>query len=261
MLFEEERKTQLLQYLERNQRASVQELSEIFEVSESTIRRDLKELEEARLLKRTHGGAVSLQSTSFEPSILDKEVVLKKEKESIARVAAQQVQQGDTILLDSGTTTLHLAREIKHIPSIRVITNSMLVLNELKDNRNIEITLLGGILRPETQAFVGPMTEQALGMIRVDKAFIATNGIDLIQGITTPNLIEASTKRRMIRIAGEVILLADHSKIGKVAYAKVADLSEIHHCIFDQEVSTKFIHELNKLDIQVTLAQEQESLK
>ncbi|MNH92091.1 Glucitol operon repressor [compost metagenome] len=256
MLFEEERKSQLVQYLERNQRASVQELSENFEVSESTIRRDLKELEEAKLLKRTHGGAVALQSAGFEPSILDKEDVLRPEKERIAREAARRIREGDTILLDSGTTTLHLAREIKQFNSIRVITNSMLVLNELKDSRNIEVTLLGGILRPETQAFVGPMTEQSLEMIRVDKAFIATNGIDLKQGITTPNLVEASTKRKMIRIAGEVILLTDHSKIGKVAYAKFADISDIHHCIIDQGVRTDFVNELKKLEVDVTLASE-----
>ncbi|WP_199909987.1 DeoR/GlpR family DNA-binding transcription regulator [Paenibacillus sp. CAA11] len=253
-MFEEERKQSVIQYLQRHQRASVQELSEAFEVSESTIRRDLKELEEAKQLKRTHGGAVSLQSANFEPNMIEKEDFFREEKERIARLAAELIQEGDTILLDSGTTTLHLARELRKLNQIRVITNSLIVLNELRDCRNIEVSLTGGLLRQETLAFVGPMTETSLDMVRVDKAFIATNGIDLRNGITTPNMIEAATKRKMIEIAKEVILLTDHSKIGQIAYAKFADLTALHQCIFDVGAPDEFIKQLRKLGVAVTLA-------
>ncbi|MNW27646.1 Glucitol operon repressor [compost metagenome] len=253
MLYEEERKPRLLQYIQQNQRASVQVLSEVFQVSESTIRRDLKELEEAQLLKRTHGGAVSLESANIEPAIIDKEDLFREEKASIAREAAELIRPGDTLLLDAGTTTLHLAREIRRMSDIRVVTNSLLVLNELKDCRDIEVSLTGGMLRPETQAFVGPITETALDMIRVDKAFIAMNGIDARAGLTTPNMVEAAAKRKMMDIANEVVLLADHSKFGKVAFAKVAELSRVHHGIFDKGVSENSILAMRKLGIVVTI--------
>lgn len=252
-MFEEERKQMVVQFLQKNQRASVQELSEAFEVSESTIRRDLKELEEAKMLKRTHGGAVSMQSVNFEPNILEKEDYFREEKANIARSAAQMVQEGDTILIDAGTTTLHLAKELRSISNIRVVTNSLAVLNELRDCRGIEVSLTGGIFRQETWAFVGPMTESSLEMVRVDKAFIATNGIDLNEGITTPNLIEAATKRKMTEIAREVILLSDHSKVGKVAFAKVADLKDMDYCIIDSGAPEDFVQHLRKIGIGVTL--------
>ncbi|MBP1937340.1 DeoR family fructose operon transcriptional repressor [Paenibacillus sediminis] len=241
-------------YVNEHQRASVQELGEVFQVSESTVRRDLKELEESNLLKRTHGGAVSLQNVNFEPSVIEKEDQFREEKMEIARKACEMISEGDTVLLDAGTTTLHLAREMRSLSNVRVITNSMIVLNELKDYRGLELSMVGGLLRYETLAFVGPMAETALEMVRVDKAFVATNGLDLEEGITTPNIIEAATKRKMFQIAKEVILLADHSKIGKVGYAKVADLSEIDHLIIDAGANDHFIDQLRKQGVSVTIA-------
>jgi DeoR family fructose operon transcriptional repressor len=254
MLFEDERKFQIIQYLQKNQRASVPELGQLFNVSESTIRRDLKELEDAKLLKRTHGGAVSLQSANLEPGIQEKTDYFRNEKEKIAQKAYQLISAGDTILLDSGTTTLLLARELHAISDVRVITNSLLVLNELKDCRNVEISLVGGILRPETMAFVGPMTERSLDMITVDKVFLGTNGIDILKGITTPNLIEAATKSKMISIGNEIILLADHSKIGKISYAKVANVERIDTFIVDDQAPEEFTSQLKKLGVGITIA-------
>ncbi|WP_322903509.1 DeoR/GlpR family DNA-binding transcription regulator [Paenibacillus campi] len=254
MLFEQERKHKMVEYLQQNHRASVQELGEVFHVSESTVRRDLKELEDGRLLKRTHGGAISLQSVDFEPNMVEKEDSYREEKENIARRAAELVIQGDTILLDSGTTTLPLARALRSRSGIRVITNSVIVLGELKDCRNIELSIIGGLLRPDTQAFVGPMAERTLDMIRVDKAFIATNGLDIKEGITTPNLIEAAIKRKMIDISKQVILLADHSKIGGIAYAKFADLTDIDYCITDGGASVSMIQQFRKQGLDMIIA-------
>lgn len=254
MLFEQERKHKMVEYVQQNHRASVQKLGELFDVSDSTVRRDLKELEEAKLLKRTHGGAVSLQSVDFEPNMLDKEDSYREEKERIARMAADMINTGDTILLDSGTTTLPLARELRSRSGIRIITNSVIVLGELKDCRNIELSIIGGLLRPDTQAFVGPMAERSLEMIRVDKAFIATNGLDIKEGITTPNLIEASIKRKMIEIAKQVILLTDHSKMGGIAYAKFAELSDIDCCITDEGASSDTIEQFRKAGLDMIIA-------
>ncbi|MDQ0192481.1 DeoR/GlpR family DNA-binding transcription regulator [Paenibacillus wynnii] len=253
MLFEEERKRSIVQFVEKHSRGSVQELSQEMGVSESTVRRDLKELEEARLLKRTHGGAVSLQSVNFEAAISDKEDRFLDEKLRIARKAVEMIKAGDAILLDGGTTTLQIARELKSFSDIKVITNSIMVLNELKDCRNLEVSITGGMLRQDTMAFVGPMTERSLEMVRVDKAFLGTNGMDLREGITTPNMLEAATKRKMISVAKQVVLVADHSKIGQVSFCKVADLAEMDHCIFDSETSEDFVRKITEMGVNVTL--------
>lgn len=253
MLFEEERKRSIVQLVEQRTRASVQELSLQLGVSESTIRRDLKELEEARLLKRTHGGAVSLQSVNFEAAFPDKADRLLDEKQRIAAKAVQMIQEGDAILLDGGTTTLQIAKALKSFSNLKVITNSIMALNELKDCRNIEVSITGGMLRPDTMAFVGPMTERSLEMVRVDKAFLGTNGLDLQEGITTPNMLEAATKRKMIAVAKQSILLADHSKLGQVSFCKVADLHEIDHCILDSAVQDSFTRGLEAMDVGFTI--------
>ncbi|WP_244444684.1 DeoR/GlpR family DNA-binding transcription regulator [Paenibacillus camerounensis] len=253
MLFEEERKVSIVQFVDQHTRASVQELSQQLGVSESTVRRDLKELEEARLLKRTHGGAVSLQSVNFEAAFPDKEDRFMDEKLRIAAKAVELIQEGDAILLDGGTTTLQIARALKSFSNLKVITNSIMALNELRDCRNIEVSITGGMLRPDTMAFVGPMTERSLEMVRVDKAFLGTNGLDLTEGITTPNMLEAATKRKMITVAKQSILLADHSKIGQVSFCKVADLREIDHCILDSAVPGSFTRGLEALDVSFTI--------
>ncbi|AEF95520.1 transcriptional regulator, DeoR family [Desulfotomaculum nigrificans CO-1-SRB] len=252
-LYGEERKKVILDYIQNHGRASVQELTEIFQVSESTIRRDLKELEEARLLKRTHGGALSLQSVNFEPTLGEKEITFLEEKRAIAKKALELIREGDTILLDAGTTTFELAKQLKSFSKLVVVTNAVNIFQELITHPGIELIIIGGTLRKETLAMVGPMAEQALSMIRVDKLFLATNGLDVEAGLTTPNLIEAATKRKMINIAKQVILLADHSKVGVITQAKITDVNEIHQIILDDAADEHFIKQLKTLGIKVHL--------
>jgi len=237
MLYEEERKLKIAEYVQEHLRVSVQELCKMFEVSESTVRRDLQELEDANLLKRTHGGAVCLENVNFEPDFLEKEDKFRKEKESIAKKAAEFIQDGDTLVIDSGTTTLYLAKELKKFSNLQVVTNSIILAQELQGIKGIEVIITGGTVRQNTLAMVGPIAEQSLSMLRVDKAFIATNGLDMVEGLTTPNILEATTKTKMINIAKQVILLADHTKIGKVSFAKFADMSKIDICIVDDKVA------------------------
>lgn len=253
MLYEEERKLKIVEYLQENARASVQQLRKIFQVSESTIRRDLQELEDAKLLKRTHGGAVCLETVNFEPTFIEKEDQFQKEKESIARKAAEFIQDGDTLVIDSGTTTAYLAKELKRFANIKVVTNSIMLAQELQGVEGIEVIITGGTLRQNTLAMVGPITERSLSMLRVDKAFIATNGLDLHKGLTTPNIVEAATKSKMIDIAKQVILLADYTKIGKVAFAKFADISRIDTCIVDDKVTQAVVDEMENLGVRVCI--------
>lgn len=254
-MYGEERKSIILEYVQQHSRASVQELSLHLQVSESTIRRDLKELEEAKLLNRTHGGAISLHVVNFEPTYREKEDRFRQEKEAIARKAAELVEEDDTILLDSGTTTFHLAQALKSFSRLNVVTNSLILAQELQGVAGIDVLITGGTLRPETLALVGPIAEQALDMIRVDKAFIAANGLDLGAGLTTPNLIEAAIKSKMIKTAKEVILLADSSKAGKITFAKFAEITEIQKCIIDNGVPESMVKEMRKLGIEVYVVQ------
>lgn len=251
MLYEEERKLKIVEYLQEHLRASVQELSKIFQVSESTIRRDLQELEDAKLLKRTHGGAVCLENVNVEPTFVEKEDKFRKEKERIAQKAAEFIQDGDTLVIDSGTTTVYLAKELRKFSNIKVVTNSIILAQELRGFEGVEVIMTGGTLRQNTLAMVGPITENSLSMLRVDKAFMATNGLNLQEGLTTPNLVEAATKARMIDIAKQVILLTDHTKIGKVAFAKFADIARIDTCIVDDKISQDVADEMKKLGVRV----------
>lgn len=253
MLYEEERKQLIIEYLQKQTRASVQELGKIFQVSESTVRRDLQELEDVKLLKRTHGGAVCLENVNFEPTFLEKEDKFRKEKESIAQKAAEFIQDGDTLVIDSGTTTAYLAKELKRFSNLKVVTNSIILAQELRGMDGIEVIVTGGMLRQNTLAMVGPITEQSLSMLRVDKAFMATNGLDLQAGLTTPNIVEAATKTKMIDIAKQVILLADYTKMGKVAFAKFADVEKIDICIVDDKVTQVVVNEMEQVRVRVCI--------
>ncbi|WP_018086169.1 DeoR/GlpR family DNA-binding transcription regulator [Desulfurispora thermophila] len=252
-MYGEERKKRILDYIQNRGRASVQELTELFQVSESTIRRDLTELEEARLLKRTHGGALSLKNVNFEPTFKEKETSSLEEKRAIAKKAIELIEEGDTILLDAGTTTFELAKELKRLAKLTVVTNAVNISQELASYPGIEVIVVGGMLRKETLAMVGPMAEQALSMIRVDKLFLATNGLDMEAGLTTPNLIEAATKRKMIKTARRVILLADSSKVGVISRAKIADINEIDEIIIDDAVDEAVINQLKTASVQIHL--------
>nr|WP_025028466.1 DeoR/GlpR family DNA-binding transcription regulator [Caldalkalibacillus mannanilyticus] len=259
-MYGEERKKQIVEFVNQHGRASVQELCQTYDVSESTIRRDLKELEEEKLIKRAHGGAVSLQSVNFEPSFMEKEDTFKQEKKAIAKKAAELIEEGDTILIDSGTTTFYMIEELKNFSRLTVVTNSLVTALELQQMSTIDVIVLGGALRRDIISLVGPVTNQSLQMIRVDKAFIGTNGLDVQEGLTTPNLMEAETKKQMLHSAKQVIVLADSSKIGKVTFAKVADIERVDKCILDSGVSPHFVQQLEEIGVDVYIAEVTEEI-
>lgn len=253
-MFEEERLKKIAEYVQSRTRASVQELCELFNVSESTARRDLNELEKRKLLKRTHGGAVFLESVSFEPTYYEKEDKYRYEKERIAKKAAEFIEDGDSLIIDSGTTTLYLASELSRFKDLTVVTNSINLITKLSDMPNINIMSTGGTLRKNTMALAGPAAEQSLEKIRVDKAFIATNGIDITFGLTTPNVVEASIKQKMMNAAEQNFILADHTKIGHVSFAKFGDVSEIDACVTGDELSEKQLMEFERRSVKIYTA-------
>ncbi|MDP1420210.1 DeoR/GlpR family DNA-binding transcription regulator [Peribacillus simplex] len=254
-MYSEERKLKIIDFITNYSRASVQDLSDYLKVSQSTIRRDLKELQTTNQIQRTHGGAVSLQAVNFEPKIMDKEVEFVQEKKAIAKKAVEFIDDGDTILLDAGTTTLPILEDLQQFSQLTIVTNSILIMRNFKPTAGIEILFLGGSLRNETLASVGSFAEQNLEMIRVDKAFVAINGVHLTEGLTTPNLMEARIKKLMIQNAQQVILLSDSSKMGKVSFAKVADLQEIDKFIVDDRLHPSFKKSLEDLGVEVISVQ------
>ena len=236
-MFEAERKRIILELLKENSRVDIQGLNRILKASESTIRRDLRELEDNNLLKRTHGGAISLQNVNFEPTFLEKEISNGGMKKAIAEKAADFIRDGDVILLDSGTTVHYLAKELKRFKKLTVVTNAIPVAQELQHHDGVELVFLGGTLRKGILSLVGPFAEMVLGMLRVDKAFIATNAIHPEHGLSTPNIDEANIKRRMIESAKKTILLADASKIGEMSLVKFADLNDIDIFVTDDRAA------------------------
>lgn len=255
-MFAEERKTQILALLRKQERVSVQELTRHFCVSESTIRRDLQELEDEGLLKRTHGGAILLEKGRIEPSYREKETVQEVEKAAIAKLAAEFVQTGDTVLLDAGTTTTHLAEQLRSRSNITVVTNAYNIASLLSTEREIDVVLIGGAVKYNTLAAVGPYAELVLKQMNVDKLFLGANGVDTVRGITTPDVLEARTKQDMICSAREVFLLADSSKLGRSTFAHVCSLDAIDRLITDWGIDERVKQELTEQGVEVRVAVE-----
>lgn len=235
-MFAEERQSKIVQMVEKGKSIKVIDLAVQFGVSESTIRRDLQEMEEAKLLKRTHGGAVGIQRKSFEPTFNEKKEEFLREKEAIGALAASLLEDGDSVILDTGTTTLEIAKRIKDL-RLTVITNALDIAEELSDVGNIQLILTGGILRGNTRAMVGSLAEGTLKHFKADVAFIGANGISIEEGLTTPNHVEAMTKRAMMASATRVYGVVDTSKFEQVSFAVIASLKELTAVITSGELN------------------------
>lgn len=249
-MFAQERQEKIAEMLKERSSIKVTEIANIFKVSESTIRRDLQEMEEMKLLTRTHGGAVGVNRTSFEPSFTDKREEHSNEKAHIAEIASSIIEDGDTIILDSGTTTLEIARRLK-ARNITVITNSIDIASELSEKESIETIVTGGSLRLTTRAMVGHITEGVLRNFRVDKAFIGTNGISIEDGITTPNHVEAQTKKAMMNSASKVIVVADSSKFNNVCFSVICPIRAVTTIITSNDLEEDIIKSYEEIGVDV----------
>lgn len=255
-VFAEERKNRILQLLHENNKLLVPDLCDAFHVSPATIRNDLRELESCGLLQRTHGGALSNPKTRFELNSYQKEVSLLAEKQAIARFAAGMVEDGDTIAIDTGTTTLEFARQLSGKRDITVVTNDIQIASQLEKSANASVILIGGILRRGFHCTVGPAAVRMLNEFSVDKAFMATNGISLEKGLTTPDMNQAEIKKAMIAIAGEVIVLCDSTKFGNKAFVQVAPVSAVGRIITDGKIDERDFRAFQLNGIPINIAGE-----
>ncbi|MBO1436980.1 DeoR/GlpR family DNA-binding transcription regulator [Meiothermus sp. CFH 77666] len=242
----EQRRSQIITLLEQKGSVLVDDLVERFGVSHVTIRKDLTELEARGLLHRTHGGATYTHKSLFNPSFREKVNLQQAEKQAIVQAALAYIEEADTLILDSGSTTLLLARLLKrHFRSLYIITNSIPIASELADTQ-WEILLTGGQLRHHSMALIGPAAVRILEAYHADKAFMCATGVSIGKGYTTPNPYEAQTKQAMLKAADTAIALVDSSKLGRATLASFAALSEVGLLITDTGAPPEFMAELER---------------
>jgi DeoR family fructose operon transcriptional repressor len=249
-VFAEERKQQILTALQRSPAVRVADLGRSLGVSVTSVRRDLADLQRSGLLKRTHGGAISNGPAMAELSLAAKEDRYHREKAAIALMAAGLIETGDTIFLDSGSTTREIALQLRHRRGVTVVTNGLNIAWELASS-DVDLVLTGGQMRRGILSQVGPIADRSIRGLHVDKLFLAANGVDLEKGITTPNLVEAQTKRAMVESAGKVFLVADHSKFGCVTFGHICGLDLVHAVITDDAVSSEIANLIEQRGITV----------
>lgn len=231
----------------------VDELAATLQVSPATVRRDLTEMDRIGLLRKVHGGAVWLGGRLEEPLFEDKTNLAAGEKRAIAAAAAEYIKDNDAIYLDGGSTVLALAQLIAERASLTVVTNSLRVAATLS-GRGPRLIVIGGELRRLSQTFVGTLTEPMIHRLHLDKAFMGTMGFSIEGGLTTTEPAEAFTKQLVMRRAEQVILLADSSKFGKIAFAHAGDLKTIDVLITDSGLSEQTAESLEKQALTVIRA-------
>ena len=232
----------------------VAELSQMLGVSEITIRRDLETLEGKGLLERTHGGAISSQLMRTEPLFVQKDRRQAAEKEAIGRAAAALVEDGDTVLVGSGSTTLQMIRHLR-ARDVRLITSNAGAIAELA-GRSVELILVGGLYRHQSNSLVGGFARLALDRIYASKAFIGVDGVSSRYGFTTPVQLEAEIGALMIeRTRGPVIVLADHTKLGVVSNFATAALDDAEILVTDSGIDSGYADELAQRGLRVVVAQ------
>ncbi|HUX22734.1 MAG TPA: DeoR/GlpR family DNA-binding transcription regulator [Spirochaetia bacterium] len=238
-MFAEERKIKILEVITQNETVTVAALTRQFRVSGATIRNDLRELEKAEMIIRTHGGAMTKSRAGYEPDSLHKEEQYIEERRRIAEVASGLVEDGDVIVLDTGTTTLEVAKRLKDKRQVTVVTNDLEIARVLEEFEGISTVLMGGILRKHFHCVVGfPGREMLAGFV-VDKAFMGTNSFSLLHGATTPDISTAETKKAMIGIANKIILVCDSHKIGKTSFVQFAAVDDIDILVTDETRDTE----------------------
>ncbi len=248
-----DRQKRIQRLLQERGVVKVTDLSSLLGVSEITIRRDLDVLERNGDLERTHGGAVYNQRMRIEPRYAQKDAIHREEKEAIGRAAAKLVEAGDTLLINSGSTTKQVIRSLK-MSNVRIITSNLGAVIEAQESE-MELILIGGLLRSQSNSLVGSLATLSLQQVYGSKAFIGVDGLSVKYGLTTPILEEAEIAREMIRrTPGPVIVVADHSKLSVVSNFMSAPIDQVDMLVTDQGLSNELREELEKIGIKVIIA-------
>ncbi|WP_458628077.1 DeoR/GlpR family DNA-binding transcription regulator [Winogradskyella sp. PC D3.3] len=243
----------ILKKLEVEGFVNVNDLSEEFNVSLVTIRKDLKLLEEKKLLFRSHGKAVPVNPYITEHPVKIKEKLHTKEKNKIARAAAGSLEPHDSIIIASGTSVIEFARHIKPLEGLTVLTaslNTAIILSKIKE---IDVMQLGGMVRSSSASVIGPIGEKMLAEFSFTKLFLGVDGIDLDYGLTTTNLMEASLNKEMIKASQKIIVLADSSKFNKKGFGRICGLNDVDQIITDSGIDEKTKTRLAELGVELSI--------
>ena len=241
-----ERRNKIIDQLEAEKQVLVSDLSKEFNVSEVTIRNDLAYLEDKGILLRTHGGAIKQRKVALEYDLTEKQKQNFEKKRKIGKKAVELIQEDDTIILDSGSTTMEIAKNIGIFKHLTVITNALNIISQLKDYTNIHLIVPGGILKPQALAlYGGPMNYYC------DKFFMGVDAIDLNHGLSTPTVEEAHLNKVMIKVSKEVILVADSSKFSKKNLAYIAPVTVIDTIITDSDLPLETKNSYENLGVKV----------
>jgi DeoR family transcriptional regulator of aga operon len=252
-LLTEERRRKILEVLEKEGRVTVSELAKQFAASSVTMRADLDKLAESGALIRSHGGAVRRLDPVQDYSVAFKETIHHAEKVRIGQAAAALLRPNQTVILDSGTTTLQVARHIKQhkLKGLTVVTNALNIAHELADAPHLSLIMIGGIMRQLSDSFVGPQAERMLSALHADHLFLAVDGLDLEIGPTTPDILEAQLNNIMISVSNEVTIVADSSKIGRRSLSTIGSLSSIHRLITDERIAPDVAKSIQELGLKL----------
>jgi DeoR family transcriptional regulator, aga operon transcriptional repressor len=248
-----ERRRRICELLRAEGRVTVDSLAARFGTSQVTIRADLSTLESAGALTRTHGGALSVEDG--DQSLDFKQLQHRAEKLRIAAAAAALVRDGETIVLDSGTTTAEIARRIRtlELRSVNVITNALNIAALLIDVAAVRLIVPGGILRRESNSLSGPMAEAALDTLQADRLYLGADGVDPQIGIMTPHVAEAQLNARMIAMSRHVVVVADSSKFARRNISLIARIEQLHMLITDRAAPAEAVEQLRQRGIEVQL--------
>ncbi len=249
----DERRRHILSLVQSHGRVLVGELSRTLGISQITIRKDLEHLQSRGLVQRTHGGALRLQSGAlFDPSLQEKQKQHSEEKQRIADAAARMVQEGQCVMLDSGTTTTAVAHALKRFSQLTLITNAVNIAADLAST-NFEVILIGGTLRRNSFSLVGPLAEDMLEEMHADILFLGVDGFDVETGITTPNFLESRVNRAMVKASRRVVVVCDSTKFNRRSLSRIIPTSAIHSVITDKNMPREAEEALRNQNIEVIL--------
>jgi DeoR family transcriptional regulator of aga operon len=250
----EERQQLILETVRDSQKVTVAELSRRFDVSEVTIRRDLREMAKQGVLRRAHGGAIAAVPAPPEPPVVQRMTQANVCKACIGRAAAALVSDGESVFIGSGSTTAYVTRHLVDRKNLTVVTNALNIATELATARGVTVVVTGGMMRASELSLIGHIAEQSLREVRVDKVIMGMQAISPVGGMTNDYLPEVMTDRAIIEMAPELIVVADHAKFGKIASAYIAPLERITTLVTDVGVDPDTVAGLEEVGIQVIIA-------
>lgn len=243
-----------LEHLAAQGEISVAELSRVAEVSEMTIRRDLEMLEREGLLKRVHGGAISRASRGYEPPFALRAGRDEDAKARIGRLAATLVSENETLVIDVGTTTLALAANLVGASGLTIVTPSLRAAEVLMADGELRVIVTGGITRAGERSLIGDLAERAFDELHCDTVFLGSGGVDVAAGVTEFNLEDTRVKRAALKSARRCVVLADASKLGKVALASVCPLERVDVLVTDGSASEEALAPIRESGVEVLTA-------